>query len=35
MNNESEAYVFEEGYYDPLEFKTFPAIELGNEQGNA
>ena len=35
MNNESESRVFEEGYYDPKEFETFPAIEQGSEQGNA
>jgi len=27
--------MFEEGYYDPKEFETFPAIEQGSEQGNA
>jgi hypothetical protein len=27
MNNESESHVFEEGYYDPQEFETFPALE--------
>jgi hypothetical protein len=35
MNNESESRVFEEGSYDPQEFEAFPAIEQGNEQGNA
>jgi hypothetical protein len=35
MNNESESRVFEESYYYPQEFETFPAIEQGSEQGNA
>jgi hypothetical protein len=35
MNNTDESRVFEEGYYDPQEFETFPAIEQGSEQGNA
>jgi hypothetical protein len=34
MNNESESRVFEEGYYDPQEFETLPAITQGSEQGN-